>query len=658
MPTPRTDTAHTGPVPGSDEAEAALVEHYPRLVRLAYLTLPPALGRHRRVLAAHRAVQRALPRAHSSAPGVTVGRERAYAWVRADVLRASLARERRSLRDGALRAVGGGLPFVAGLRLFPRAGGRDELRLDQALSTLDAAARAALALRVLEELPPSAVLSLLTEAGAAAPDEAVRAADRLAAEQEGRAEELLGTGEFDPCTVQTRPTDLLRRRQRRRLASTALAFAALGVVVAAALSDSAGPDPAVVAAGPAGNAASGALDPRQVLRAPAGAWSHSSRVDFTVWPARGARVRDTALIGRALAAWGTAPGGGQGRLAVSATPGTDAAPPQRPPQLLYAANAGQAAVVLLFDGSRVARYAESVAAPGGAAALDVSRADDGDVTTAAALVVSRTADSVRYLLAPWVTETTSRDLLRPDTPARTVNVAPDGVTGPVAAPAAGASCGSWPALQLRSSPKIVEKHAFLVTDLGDLSPVHLTYTPPPGRGAPARPPREATSGPALVSWARTACSLPDLRGAGARSVNNWAFAQQNLPEHGGRATWVCSRADTWSGPGRVLVQFQQPAPSPASPGTFVAKAENTALCSRFGQHVMAGTRWRSPAGHWYLLAAGSRAVTSITATGGVRAGAKAATLAVRAPRTGTVDLSARLASGGRLQGVASVESVP
>ncbi|CAM5739234.1 hypothetical protein SBADM41S_05832 [Streptomyces badius] len=33
---------------GVQQAEAALVEHYPRLVRLAYVVLPPALGRHRR----------------------------------------------------------------------------------------------------------------------------------------------------------------------------------------------------------------------------------------------------------------------------------------------------------------------------------------------------------------------------------------------------------------------------------------------------------------------------------------------------------------------------------------------------------------------------------------------------------------------------------
>ncbi|MEU1154961.1 hypothetical protein ABZ369_18355, partial [Streptomyces sp. NPDC005918] len=50
------------PVVDVEQAEAALVEHYPRLVRLAYLVLPPHLGRNRRVLTAHALTQRALPR--------------------------------------------------------------------------------------------------------------------------------------------------------------------------------------------------------------------------------------------------------------------------------------------------------------------------------------------------------------------------------------------------------------------------------------------------------------------------------------------------------------------------------------------------------------------------------------------------------------------
>ncbi|NEB76655.1 hypothetical protein G3I40_15705, partial [Streptomyces sp. SID14478] len=49
-----------------EQAEAALVEHYPRLVRLAYLVLPPGLGRNRRVLTAHSVTQRALPRGRTA----------------------------------------------------------------------------------------------------------------------------------------------------------------------------------------------------------------------------------------------------------------------------------------------------------------------------------------------------------------------------------------------------------------------------------------------------------------------------------------------------------------------------------------------------------------------------------------------------------------
>ncbi|NEA48298.1 hypothetical protein G3I35_19020, partial [Streptomyces sp. SID10815] len=72
---PRPPSA-SAPVLDVGQAEAALVEHYPRLVRLAYLLLPPALGRGRRVLTAHSLVQRALPRGRTPAtvpPDGTVG---------------------------------------------------------------------------------------------------------------------------------------------------------------------------------------------------------------------------------------------------------------------------------------------------------------------------------------------------------------------------------------------------------------------------------------------------------------------------------------------------------------------------------------------------------------------------------------------------------
>ncbi|WP_148668675.1 hypothetical protein, partial [Streptomyces sp. WAC05950] len=56
---------------------------------------------------------------------------------------------------------------------------------------------------------------------------------------------------------------------------------------------------------------------------------------------------------------------------------------------------------------------------------------------------------------------------------------------------------------------------------------------------------------------------------------------------------------------------------------------------------------RLPAGRWYLLAAGSRQVTGITATGAVRAGAADRTLAAPWPGPGgPVSLTGTLAGGG------------
>ncbi|WP_407563217.1 hypothetical protein [Streptomyces sp. 184] len=335
---------------------------------------------------------------------------------------------------------------------------------------------------------------------------------------------------------------------------------------------------------------------------------------------------------------------------MTATPGTTAAPPVAPPRLLYAGEVSGAAVVVLYEGQRVVRYAESADGADEPSALDVARVDDADVTTAAAVAVSRGGDGVRYLVAPWVAGAATRDLLRPDDPARDLGVADDGVTDPVpAGPAEG--CDAWPALQLRSSARIVEDHSFLVTDLGDLAPVHLTYTPPPGDGAPAGQPREATGGPALAGWARSACRLDGWRGGGVRAVNNWVFAQQELPEDAGRADWVCGRASTWRGPGQVVVQFQPPARSAATPGRVVAAqsdGEDSAAYSRFGQHVLASTAWRAPSGDWYLLAAGSRDVRDIEATGDVTATAAGPTLAERAEKDVRARVTGRIEGGGSL----------
>ncbi|MFB9351064.1 hypothetical protein ACFFUA_27105, partial [Streptomyces heliomycini] len=206
-PSPASSAA--GPVVDVEQAEAALVEHYPRLVRLAYLVLPSGRGRSRRVLTAHALVQRALPRGRAPAPSIPAqqaGRDGGpgYALIRLQVLRTAL-------RRGA--GLPPPLPQVWGLKLFPRSGGADELALDQRLSALSGPARAAHALRGLERLPDGDVREVLRAAGVADVDAALEEADRIPDPYR-----LLGSPEFDPCVLQVRPTDLLRRRRRLKAA--------------------------------------------------------------------------------------------------------------------------------------------------------------------------------------------------------------------------------------------------------------------------------------------------------------------------------------------------------------------------------------------------------------------------------------------------------
>ncbi|MFJ7204887.1 hypothetical protein ACIQWR_15255 [Streptomyces sp. NPDC098789] len=637
-----------------EAAEAVLVEQYPHLVRLAYLTLPDGLGRHARVLRAHRAVQRGLPRARagdelgrpggaSDGPGpppdpgdpdgprASDGPGGPLGEVRARVLRAALA---PGGRPGTALARWGwppAPPFVWGLRLWPPAGGIDETA--RLLGGVPAAVRAAFVLHRLDGLAEAGTVRVLAAAGVTDPAESVRLALALPV-----GETLLRSTEFDACVVNTRPTDLLRRRRRVRVGWAAAAVLAL--VAGVAVADGAPPGPDVRPA--AGAVAAGALDPDRLVRIPAAAWSDTARVDFTAWPARGARAGDRALLARALGAWASR----SAQVPVSAAPGTPTDPPGRPPQLLYAGDVEGRAVVLLLDADRVVRYGEAAGGPR-ERALDFARTDEAGVTTAGALAVSRAGGRVRYLLAPWIATAATLDLLRPADPGQPLAVAADGVTAAAAAPGLAGACASWPVLALTSSTRIVEKHSFVLADLGALAPVHLTYTPlPDGPNAvPARQPREATGPAARAAWAPLACGLRELRGGAVRAVNVWDFAASELPEGGGRAVWSCTRASGWAGPGDVLVRLRPP----AGPAQDVARARSTAACGRFGQHLLVGTRWKTAAGHWYELAAGSREVAAITATGAVRAEVAGRSLTAPAgPEGAPVTLTARLASGARI----------
>jgi hypothetical protein len=631
---PRPAPSASDPVVDVEQAEAALVEHYPRLVRLAYLVLPPGLGRNRRVLTAHALTQRALPRNRTPAPVIpaqSTGRDGdpGYALIRLRVLRTALEaglplRRPAWPKRSQLPPL---LPQVWGLRLFPRSGGADELALDQALSALTGPGRAAYALRGLERLPDGDVRRVLDASGVADPDAALREADTVAGPYP-----LLESSEFDPCSLQARPTDLMRRRQHGRAALVAGAALLVCGALLGLPGDGWGPDGAAAPPYARNPAAQAALDPAELVRVSPTAWRSSTRTDFSVWPARGDLTGDRALLRRALAVWAR-PGES---VAVSATPGTATGGPAGPPQLLYAGTVDAARVVILHDGLRLARYAEPKDGTAGAA-LDLARTDGARRSEAGAVVLGRSDANVRFLTAPWVTKAAERDLTEPGAGAMDLELT-DGVTAPLASPVQrSGACTSWNALELTDGST-----TRVLSDLGELVPARLT-TGRPGSTS------EVSGAKARHEWAPFACSLNTLRGEGVRSVNAWEFASQSLPDDGGTAAWVCTRAETWRGGGaKVLAQFHTPG---GTYGAVAAKAENVPACGERDPHVLAGVLWKSREGGWYLLAAGDKETASIRTTGGIDATAEGNVLAADAAKGDRAELRGTLDDGRAVEGL-------
>ncbi|MFD4119138.1 hypothetical protein ACFWSJ_37560 [Streptomyces niveus] len=620
-----------------EQAEAALVEHYPRLVRIAYLVLPPALGRNRRVLTAHAVVQRSLPRNRSAATP-----DDGYAYVRGRVLRQALdaGRPLRRVAWPRRAQLPPLLPHVWGLRLFPRSGGADELALDQRLSALSGGARAAFVLRGLERLPDRDVRRLLTDAGIEDPHGALAEADGIGT----KGVALLESPEYDACSLQARPTDLLRRRQHGRAAVVGVAAVAVCGALLGLPGDGWGANGAAAPPYARNSAAEAALDPAKVHRVPEDAWRSAARTDFSVWPTRGALAGDRPLLRRALAVWAR-PGAA---VRVSSTPATPVGPPMGPAQLLYAGEVDRARVVLLYDGLRIARYAEPRTGTG-PVALDFARVDGASADTAPgaapatyALVAGRTDGNVRYLTAPWVATASVRDLLDPAGDARPLRRGADGVTDPLPVPGANRECGAWDVLEVTESGGAGGVR--LLSDLGELTPARLTSGPP---SAPA----DVSGTEARTAWARTACLLPAVRSHGVRTVNSWQFAGQSLPESNGAARWVCTRAETWRGTeSRVLAQFQPPSAKAGAPktGAVAARASGSPACGAREPHVLAGVLWKSRGGRWYVLAAGSDEFRSVRTTGGVTGEARGRVLAVPAKPGDRAELDGLLADGTRV----------
>ncbi|MEE1939929.1 hypothetical protein V1L54_11010 [Streptomyces sp. TRM 70361] len=680
--TDRPETAGTGRA-GSAPADA-FAGHYPRLVRLAYLVLSPSAARHRRVLTAHALVQRALPygRDAKDAPApprppapdaaadgtVTDGTaggvpdhaaDPVYARLRPRVLRAALAAERPLGRHGLRRPA---LPRTPGLRLSPEPPGDEALALEEALARLPAAARAAYALRALDGLAGEDAAALLAAAGVRDTEAALAGADEVVPPAGGRGRALLESEQFDPCALRARPTDPVRRRRRLRAAAAAVLAACVLLPVLPDGTGGWGPDGAAAPAYARNPAVERALDPLLLTRAEPGAWRRSARTDFSVWPARGELADDSGLLRRALAVWAR-PGP---RVRVSAARGTPSGPAAGPARLLYAGEVDGGAVVLLYDGLRVVRYAEPAGAEDGPVALDFARTDGADAASAAALVVSRSGGNARYLLAPWVTGVSVVDLLEPGYAGRPVERTRHGLTDPVSGPPlTDSSCETWPALRLTTDGygggeagegggdgSGAAAGPYLLTDLGELTPARLTHGAPGQAGAatasgvPADP---AAPDDAHAALARTACRLPALAGRGVRTVNVWGFGTQWLPEGAGLARWVCVRADTWRGTGaRTRIHFLPPAQRPDAPGAEAARAEDSPACGEREPRVLGGVLWKAPSGTWYLLAAGSEEVRSITVTGDLTHSESGPQLALAAEEDTRVEITAELTDGGRL----------
>ncbi|WP_194925386.1 sigma-70 family RNA polymerase sigma factor [Catenulispora pinisilvae] len=582
------------PSSGREDLEAALVLHYSRLVRIAYLALPPEGDRHGRVLAAHAIAQRTL--SGGAGPGGRPGRwlRRApqqvdgdsYAILRQAVVNAVLRKAwwPRSLRQ----------PYVWGLRLFPLGGGSQELELDAALRGLSITARMAYVLLALEELDAEEVAELLSGAGARGVPAALERARQLLAEHPAG---VLESSEFDPCTLRTRPTDLSRRRRQTRGAAAGggvVLVALLAIVIGVSGSGSGGADAAVTGA-------AGADVAHTAVQVADGAWQQSPRLDFGVWPTRGDGSVPAATVGQAVTAWSS-----QHPDVYKLGAGAADGPPLQPVHALWSGHLDGATVVLLFDSTRLARYtlpdAPSAADP---VRLDVVPADGADLTSAGAVVLRSTDAGDRWLVAPWVDTVGVRDLRIPSASAQSAAVS-DGVTAAVPKPPA-SGCGSWPALQLHATAA-VGGETFALTDLGGVTGTHLLFTAPP-KTDPTQTPREVAAPDAFGTQARVACGLSALAGQDVKQVDTWVFAQQPLPQSQGLASWVCVRADQWAGGGSATSEFLPPAAQAAA--TVTGTESDGRTCSALGPNVVAQARWRAPDGKVYLLVAGTRHVVKV-----------------------------------------------
>ncbi|MGY0233731.1 hypothetical protein [Longispora urticae] len=551
--------------------DTVFVERYTRLVRAAYVIDAGQRNHAARWDRAHRVATAAAPAHRWRSSAGTV--EEVYAALLTRVVRTAVGgRRARGLRLTRPRATA----FIGGI---------EHATVDVRLAEAEPAVRAGYLLLTAEDV---AADEILTAAGVPDVDrvlaEARALADTLDLDREEQRRVLDGMAMNPAVARLSAPAPSQVRRARRAplvvLGGVAVLLAASGFLV---------PDRAV--------RTEAVVRPTEpvaptVRRAADTAWQGAGRPRLVVWPATGDRRADTSLVAEAVTRW-----------QVGAA------------QLLYAGNVDGTAVVVLTDGSRLARYTA------GTGALDVSPVGDDDVYGSSALTLT----PGRYAVAPWISKVEQLTA--------TGERRPVPVTGGVTAKVSDVGpCGRGPLLRLTATSPTAT--ALTVTDGGGVAPAHAMYLPSELPNPVARP-HELDSPGAVAAWAQAGCRLP--AGARYRTLTLWEFAVTPLPE-GRTGRWLCLRGDDASGGSAITVLLLS--------GTEVRPvdtATDTALCTRRVPDLAAVTWWRAPSGSWSAVAAASRGVDRLELAG--RAGDRSVTLgpyptqpaalpAVRASREG------------------------
>ena len=550
----------------SNPAEHSLPrDPYRNLVLLALLTLSGRTPAHELLQRAHRLVTTALPWGRRSP------RAHGYPRVRRRVLRWAL-----SARGTRRRA---------GLRIAPVDGLGPLAQSLAPLDGLDPAARAGFALVRIERMAPDEAAALLRSVGVTAPEEALERAASVPG----------GYRPPDPTVVRVSGRGTPPARPVLLVAGAA----ALALAVAASVLVGSAPP-----AGPGGTVSppvtATALTNTQ-------AWRESFRLDLTAWHARGDAVGDEALVREAVAAW------------------SDHGHVTRDPRLVFAGRVDDRDVVVLHDAPWTARYTRD----GSDAETAVSAEPVNGVANWPALRLSETAEGVRYLLPPWVTEAAWASLGAPQDGWAEAARDGHGVTDPL--PAA-EHCGTGTVLRLRA-PEVAHGQPYTVVDLGGHATAHLGYMPPPPAEIRRLGPHEVLDTEnGFDLWGRVACAGDAPREAVA-TATAWEFARQELPG-GGTGRWVCLRYGTLDGGGlarAILVASTEDGTETVTAGERSGGWE----CSNLDRQVAAGTWWKAPGGRWHYLAAASREVDRLRVSGPVEDDVDdSAALAAAGPRRG------------------------